>query len=65
MPPVSLEEMQQDHLVMAVARALALANAAALAEDEGLGETREAVDHHDQVDVPTGSHSYASPVPSV
>ena len=32
MPPVSLEEMQQDHLVMAVARALALANAAALAE---------------------------------
>jgi len=32
MPPVSLEDMQQDHLVMAVARALALANEAALAE---------------------------------
>jgi len=31
MPAVSLEEMQQDHLVMSVARALALANQAALA----------------------------------
>lgn len=30
MPPLSLEEMQQDHLVMSVARALALANEAAL-----------------------------------
>jgi len=32
MPTVSLEEMQQDHLVMSVARALALANETALAE---------------------------------
>ncbi len=32
MPTVSLEEMQQDHLVMSVARALALANEAALAQ---------------------------------
>ena len=32
MPTVSLEEMQQDQLVMSVARALALANEAALAQ---------------------------------
>ena len=32
MPTVSLEEMQQDHLVMSVARALSLANEAALAQ---------------------------------
>ena len=32
MPPVSLEEMQQDDLVMSVARALARANEAALGE---------------------------------
>jgi hypothetical protein len=31
MPIVSIEEMQQDHLVMSVARALAVANEAALA----------------------------------
>jgi hypothetical protein len=31
MPAITLEEMQQDHLVMSVARALALANEAALA----------------------------------
>jgi hypothetical protein len=32
MAPVTLEAMQQDHLVMAVARALALANEAALSQ---------------------------------
>jgi len=32
MPAISLEEMQQDRLVMSVAKALALANEAALAQ---------------------------------
>ena len=32
MPSISLEAMQQDHLVMSVARALALANGAALTQ---------------------------------
>lgn len=32
MPSASLEEMQQDHLVMSVARALAVANEAALTQ---------------------------------
>ncbi len=32
MPAITLEEMQQDQLVMSVARALALANEAALAQ---------------------------------
>lgn len=32
MPAITLEEMQQDHLAMSVARALALANEAALAQ---------------------------------
>ncbi|HTU88471.1 MAG TPA: hypothetical protein VMF69_00085 [Gemmataceae bacterium] len=32
MPTVSLEKMQQDHLAMSVARALALANEAALSQ---------------------------------
>lgn len=32
MPAITLEEMQQDHLAMSVARALALANEAAIAQ---------------------------------
>ena len=32
MPTISLEKMQQDHLVMSVAQALALANEAAVAQ---------------------------------
>lgn len=32
MPTVSLEKMQQDHLAMSIARALALANEAALSQ---------------------------------
>lgn len=41
MPTVSLEKMQQDHLAMSIARALALANEAALAQ--GLKPTDSSV----------------------